>query len=36
MLKGVHIPPIRISDIRKQIKLIDHICISIYGKTETG
>jgi hypothetical protein len=34
MLKGVHIPPIQISDIRKQITLIDHICISIYGKTD--
>lgn len=34
MLKGIHIPTISIEDTRKQITLIDHICISIYGKTE--
>lgn len=34
MLKGVHIPSVSIDETRRQITLIDHICISIFGKTE--
>ncbi|MBC2713840.1 MAG: hypothetical protein HF978_00855 [Desulfobacteraceae bacterium] len=34
MLKGVNILSINIADARKKIVLIDHICISIFGKTE--
>ncbi len=34
MLKGVSILSIDIADARKKIVLIDHICISIFGKTE--
>jgi len=34
MLKGVSILSINIADARKKIVLIDHICISIFGKTE--
>ncbi len=34
MLKGVNILAINIADARKKIVLIDHICISIFGKTE--
>ena len=34
MLKGVRILSIDIIDARKKIVLIDHICISIFGKTE--
>ena len=33
ILRGVHIPAISIAEIRKQITLIDHICISIFGQT---
>ena len=33
ILRGVHIPAISIADARKQITLIDHICISIFGQT---
>ena len=34
MLKGINILSIDIADARKKIVLIDHICISIFGKTE--
>ncbi len=34
MLQGVHILSIDIAHARKKIVLIDHICISIFGKTE--
>jgi len=34
MLKGVSILSINIADAREKIVLIDHICISIFGKTE--
>ena len=34
MLQGVHILSIDMAQARKKIVLIDHICISIFGKTE--
>jgi len=34
MLKGVSILSINVADAREKIILIDHICISIFGKTE--
>ena len=34
ILQGHRIPAICIADARKQITLIDHICISIFGQTE--
>jgi hypothetical protein len=34
MLKGINILSINIADAREKIVLIDHICISIFGKTE--
>jgi len=34
ILKGINILSIDITDARKKIVLIDHICISIFGKTE--
>jgi len=34
MLKGISLLAINIADARKKIVLIDHICISIFGKTE--
>ncbi len=34
MLKGMTILSINIADARQRIVLIDHICISIFGKTE--
>jgi hypothetical protein len=33
ILRGVRIPAISIAVARKQITLIDHICISIFGQT---
>ena len=34
MLKGVHILTVDMADARKKMVLIDHICISMFGKTE--
>ena len=34
MLKGMTILSINTAEARKKIVLIDHICISIFGKTE--
>ena len=34
ILQGHRVPAVNIADARKQITLIDHICISIFGQTE--
>ncbi|MGB9498306.1 MAG: hypothetical protein ACKVE4_00845 [Dissulfuribacterales bacterium] len=34
LLQGHRVPAVNIADARKQITLIDHICISIFGQTE--
>ncbi|MFZ2633199.1 MAG: hypothetical protein WA081_19505 [Desulfosalsimonadaceae bacterium] len=34
MLTGIRIPAIHVGEARKTISLIDHLCLSIYGKTD--
>jgi len=34
MLSGLRIPAIHVGEARKKIALIDHLCLSLYGKTE--
>jgi hypothetical protein len=34
MLSGLRIPAIHVGEARKKIALIDHLCLSLYGKTD--
>ncbi|RJP88124.1 MAG: hypothetical protein C4518_11275 [Desulfobacteraceae bacterium] len=34
MLTGMRIPAIHVGEVRKKISLIDHLCLSLYGKTD--
>jgi len=34
MMKKDHIPPVNIEEIRKQLYLIDYICLKIYGRSD--
>jgi hypothetical protein len=34
MLSGLRIPAIHVGEARKKIAMIDHLCLSLYGKTE--
>jgi hypothetical protein len=34
ILQGHRVPAVNVAEARKQITLIDHICISIFGQTE--